>query len=64
MEQLIDSLLVDCNEAVKAIMQGQYILFCRLMYEMAQKLVTVKRTVAAEKKPAVEDPQEEGADTQ
>ena len=59
MENLVDSIIVDCNEAVKAIMNGQYILFCRLMYEMAQKLVALKQNLAAEKKPP-----EEGADAQ
>lgn len=63
METLIDSIIVDCNNAVKAIMNGQYILFCRTMYEMAQKLVAVKQGLAAaEKKPPVADPDAEGAD--
>lgn len=59
MENLINSMIVDCNEAVKAITQGQYILFCRLMYEMVQKLVTLKQNLEAEKKSP-----EEGADAQ
>jgi len=63
METLVDSIIVDCNNAVKAIMNGQYILFCRTMYEMAQKLVALKQSIAAEKKPPVTDP-EEGADAQ
>ena len=63
-ENLINSMIVDCNEAVKAITQGQYILFCRLMYEMVQKLVTLKQNLVAENKPPVADPDAEGADAQ
>lgn len=59
MENLVDSIIVDCNEAVKAIMNGQYILFCRYVHEMAQKLVALKQSIAAEKKPP-----EEGNDAQ
>lgn len=49
-QQLIDSMILDCNNAVGAIAQGQYILFCRLMYEMVQKLGNLKRGVAADLK--------------
>ena len=45
-QQLIDSLIVDCNNAVGAMTQGQYILFCRIMYEMVQKLGNLKKGVA------------------
>lgn len=47
-QQLIDTMIVDCNNAVGAIAQGQYILFCRLMYEMVQKLGNLKMGVAAD----------------
>lgn len=49
-QQLIDSMILDCNNAVGAIAQGQYILFCRLMYEMVQKLGNLKKGVAVELK--------------
>ena len=49
-QQLIDSLIVDCNNAVGAMTQGQYILFCRIMYEMVQKLGNLKKGVAADMK--------------
>lgn len=49
-QQLIDSIILDCNNAVGAIAQGQYILFCRLMYEMVQKLGNLKKGVAVELK--------------
>lgn len=49
-QQLIDSMILDCNNAVGAIAQGQYILFCRIMYEMVQKLGNLKKGVAADMK--------------
>lgn len=49
-QQLIDSMILDCNNAVGAIAQGQYILFCRIMYEMVQKLGNLKKGVAVELK--------------
>lgn len=49
-QQLIDTLIVDCNNAVGAMTQGQYILFCRIMYEMVQKLGNLKKGVAADLK--------------
>lgn len=49
-QQLIDSMILDCNNAVGAIAQGQYILFCRLMYEMVQKLGNLKKGVSVELK--------------
>lgn len=47
-QQLIDSMILDCNNAVGAIAQGQYILFCRIMYEMVQKLGNLKKGVSVE----------------
>lgn len=49
-QQLIDSMILDCNNAVGAIAQGQYILFCRIMYEMVQKLGNLKKGVDVELK--------------
>lgn len=43
--QLIDSLVVDCNNAVKAIVSGQYVVFCALMAGMTQKLTNLKKGV-------------------
>lgn len=49
-QELINTMIISCNDAVGAIMQGQYVLFCRLQYEMVQKLGALKRGVAAELK--------------
>lgn len=35
---LIDSLIVDCNEAVRILVNGQYVLFCSQIVQMVQKL--------------------------
>lgn len=47
-DELIDSLVVDCNEAVKAVISGQTVLWCKLMYEMVVKLGNLKKGVANE----------------
>lgn len=47
-QALIDTMIVDCNNAVGAIAQGQYILFCKTMYEMVQKLANLKKGVKAD----------------
>lgn len=46
--EMIDSMIVDCNEAVKAIASGQMIQWCRIMYEMVLKLSNLKNGIRAE----------------
>lgn len=41
-EGLCDSLIVDCNNAVKAIASGQYVSFCNTVVQMVQKLSNLK----------------------
>lgn len=43
---LIDTLISDCNNAVKACISGQYIAFCNTMVQMVQKLANLKIGVA------------------
>ena len=45
-EQLIDSIIKDCNNAVRAMLSGQYLLYCGLMAGVAQKLNNLKRGMA------------------
>ena len=45
---IIDSLIVDCNEIPKALMNGQNVRFCRLIYEMAVKLRELKQGIKNE----------------
>lgn len=42
---MIDSLIVDCNENVKKLLAGQYIAFCKGMYDMVNKLGLLKAGV-------------------
>lgn len=45
-EQLIDSLIVDCNNAVKELTNGQYLAWCAIMTSMTQKLANLKKTIS------------------
>ena len=40
--EMIDSLIVDCNELPKALMNGQFVLFCAKIAEMVKKLANLK----------------------
>lgn len=42
---LIDSLIVDCNNLPKALVSGQYVLFCNTIVQMVQKLGSLKTGV-------------------
>ena len=39
---LIDSLILDCNESVKKLIEGNYIAWCNRMSEMVKKLSLLK----------------------
>ena len=45
---LIDTLIEDCNELPKDLMNGQNIRFCLRISQMAQKLVNLKKGVKAD----------------
>lgn len=47
-EELIDSLIVDCNDAVKAVAGGQMIQWCKIMYEMVVKLANLKNGIKSD----------------
>ena len=49
-DELISSLINDCNEAVHRCVSGQYIAYCKIMVEMVQKLAVLKQGVAKELK--------------
>ena len=44
-EGLIDSLIIDCNNAVKAVASGEYIGWCGISVRMVQKLSALKEGV-------------------
>jgi hypothetical protein len=43
---LIDSLITDCNETVKQVVSGNYVLFCAKVVEMVQKLSKLKEGIS------------------
>ena len=44
-EELIDTLIVDCNNAVNAVMGGKGIEWCRIMLDIVVKLANLKNGV-------------------
>ena len=46
--ELIDSIIKDCNESVKAVASGQYILWCSYISNIAIKLNNLKSGVEKE----------------
>lgn len=49
-EGLVDSLIVDCNNAVKELTNGQYIAFCDQMVQMVRKLANLKKGIVNDMK--------------
>lgn len=47
-EGLIDSLIIDCNNAVKAVASGEYIGWCGISVQMVQKLSALKKGITAD----------------
>ena len=47
-EGLINSLIIDCNRAVKAVASGEYIGWCGISVQMVQKLSTLKQGITAD----------------
>lgn len=43
--ELIESLILDLNNSLKEITSGQYINFCSIVYQMAQKLINLRNTI-------------------
>lgn len=43
--ELIQTIIVDLNDMIKAQMGGQYIQACNIVTQMGQKLVNLKKTV-------------------
>ena len=41
-EGLCDSLIMDCNNAVKSLTNGNYVQFCSIVVQMVQKLSNLK----------------------
>ena len=54
-EGMIDSLIIDCNNAVKAVASGEYIGWCGISVQMVQKLSALKRGITADIKSRDEE---------
>lgn len=52
---LIDQMIIKCNDAVKTLTQGQYIAFCSVMVELVRMLAVLRNMIAADAKPEVEN---------
>ena len=53
-EGLCDSLLLDLNNLTKILLSGQYIQFCAMITEMAQKIVNLKSGIKTDMGAMVE----------
>ena len=51
-EGLIDTLITDCNDLPRLLMENRNIGFCSRLVEMVQKLDSLKRAIKAEKQAA------------
>lgn len=49
-EELIDTLIIDCNNAVKAVMGGKGIEWCKIMLDMVVKLTNLKNGIVNDMK--------------
>ena len=48
MDELIDSLILDCNNAVRHLTGGNYIAFCNVMTQLVQKIANVRKGIKAD----------------
>lgn len=49
-EELVDSLIMDCNDVVKSCVSGEYVAFCSQIVQMVQKLANLKSGIASDLK--------------
>ena len=47
---LVDTLIISCNEAVKAVIAGEYVHFCGIIVDMVQRLSALKDGIAEQEK--------------
>lgn len=43
--ELVDTIIVDLNSAIREIASGQYVQACRIVTAMSQKLVNLRKTI-------------------
>ena len=47
-EGMCDSLILDCNNSVKMLTNGNYIAFCNIIAQMVQKLTNLKKGIVTD----------------
>lgn len=48
MNEIIDSIILDCNNLAKHLFAGEYIAFCGLLTQVVQKLIKLRETAKTE----------------
>lgn len=46
--EMIDAIIVDCNNLAKHLISGEYIGFCSLITQIVQKMIQLRETVKKE----------------
>lgn len=52
---LVDQMIIRCNDAVKTLTQGQYIAFCSQMVDLVRNLAVLRNMIVADAKPEEEN---------
>ena len=52
---LVDQMIIKCNDAVKTLTQGQYIAFCSTMVELVRMLAAMRDMIVADAKAEAEN---------
>lgn len=47
-EELIDSMIVECNSSVHLMISGNYVGWCKMIVDIVQKLTTMKKGISDE----------------
>ena len=45
---LLESMIIDCNNAVKNLASGNYVMFCNVIVQMIQKITNVRKGIKTE----------------
>ena len=48
MNEIIDSIILDCNNLAKHLFSGEYIAFCGLLTQIVRKMMQLRETIKTE----------------
>lgn len=48
MDEIIDSIILDCNNLAKHLFSGEYIAFCGLLTQIVRKMMQLRETIKTE----------------